>query len=54
MFTNIHLVIQLTDYDGNLPGDFALGLATDCKSGCNRLTSTPTEKRITLDLLDIR
>ena len=58
MSKDIPLAIQLTDRDGNLPGnDFALGLATDCKSLfdlCNRPTSTPTEKRITLDLLDVR
>ena len=51
---DIPLAIQLADRDGNLPGnDIALGLATDCKSlldFCNRPTSTPTEKRITLDL----
>ena len=58
MSKDIPLAIQLADRDGNLPGnDIALGLATDCKSLFdlgNRPTSTPTEKRITLDLLDVR
>ena len=58
MSEDIPLAIQLTDHDGHLPGnDIALGLATDCKSLlhlCNRPTVTPTEKRITLDLLDVR
>ena len=58
MSKDIPVAIQLTDRDGNLPdNDIALGLATDCKSLfdlCNRPTSTPTEKRITLDLLDVR
>ena len=58
MFKDIPLAIPLADRDGNLPGnDIALGLATDCKSLfdlCNRPTSTPTEKRITLDLLNVR
>ena len=52
------LAIQLADHAGHLPGsDIALGFATDCKSFfnlCNRPTSTPTEKRITLDLSDVR
>ena len=58
MSKDIPLAIQLADHAGHLPGnDIALGLATDCKSLfdlCNRPTSTPTEKRITLDLLDVR
>ena len=58
MSKDIPLAIELTDRDGNLPGnDFALGWATDCKSLfdlCNRPKSTPTEKRITLDVLDVR
>ena len=58
MSKDISLAIQLADRDGNLPGnDIAPGLATDCKSLfdlCNRPTSTPTETRITLDLLDVR
>ena len=57
MSKNIPLAIQLADHAGHLPGGgIALGLATDCKSlfdFCNRPTSTPTEKRITLDL-DVR
>jgi len=52
------VALQLCDKNGFLPGnDRELGLATDCKSLfdlCNRPTSTPTEKRITLDLLDVR
>ena len=52
MSEDIPLAIQLADHDGHLPGkNIALGLATDCKSLfdlCNRPTSTPTEKRITL------
>ena len=35
----------------------AIGMATDCKSlydVCIRPTSMPTEKRVTLDLLDVR
>ena len=55
---DIPLAIQLADHAGHLPGgDIALGLATDCKSFFdlgNRPTSTPTEKRITLDFLDVR
>ena len=58
MSKDIPLAIQLADHAGHLPGgDIDLGLATDCKSLfdlCNRPTSTPTEKRITLDLLDVR
>ena len=58
MSKDIPLAIQLADHTGHLPGnDIALGLATDCKSLfdlCNRPTNTPTEKRITLDLLDVR
>ena len=55
---DIPVALQLCDKNGFLPGnDRDLGLATDCKSLfdlCNRPTSTPTEKRITLDLLDVR
>jgi hypothetical protein len=55
---DIPVALQLCDKNGFLPGnDRELGLATDCKSLfdlCNRPTSTPTEKRITLDLLDVR
>ena len=58
MSKDIPLAIQLADHAGHLPGgDIALGLATDCKSLldlCNRPTSTPTEKRITLDFLEVR
>ena len=53
MYKDIPLAIELADHDGHLPGnDIALGLATACKSLfvlCNRPTSTPTERRITLD-----
>ena len=58
MSKDIPLAIQLADHAGHLPGNvIALGLATGCKSLfdlCNRPASTPTEKRITLDLLDVR
>ena len=58
MSKDIPLAIQLADHAGHLPGnDIALGLATDCKSLFdlrNRPTTTLTEKRITLDLLDVR
>ena len=58
MSKEIPLALQLADNAGHLPSnDIALGLATDCKSLFdlrNRPTSTPTEKRITLDLLDVR
>ena len=48
----VPLAIQLTA-ESELP----IGLATDCKSlydVCIRPTSMPTEKRVTLDLLDVR
>ena len=48
----IPLALQLTT-ESELP----VGMATDCKSlydVCIRPTSMPTEKRVTLDLLDIR
>ena len=55
---NVPLALQLTadsDLMESLVGK--LGLGTDCKSLydlCCRPTSMPTEKRITLDLLDVR
>ena len=58
MSKNIPLATQLADHAGHFPGnDIALGLATDCKSLfdlCNRPTSTLTEKRITMDLVNVR
>ena len=58
MSKDIPLAIKVANRGGNLPrNDSALGLATDCKylfDLCNRPTSTPTEKRITLDFLDVR
>ena len=54
----IPLALQLTAESG-LTQDlsFPVGMATDCKSlydVCIRPTSMPTEKRVTLDLLDVR
>ena len=55
---NVPLALQLTadsDLMESLVGK--MGLGTDCKSLydlCCRPTSMPTEKRITLDLLDVR
>ena len=52
------LALQLTA-ESSLTDDlsFPVGMATDCKSlydVCIRPTSMPTEKRVTLDLLDVR
>ena len=54
----IPLALQLTAESG-LTQDlsYPVGMATDCKSlydVCIRPTSMPTEKRVTLDLLDVR
>ena len=58
MDDSMPLALQLRRADGHLHGsEFTLGMATDCKSLfdlCNRPTSSPTEKRIILDLLDVR
>ena len=55
---NVPLALQLTaDSDLMESLDGKMGLGTDCKSLydlCCRPTSMPTEKRITLDLLDVR
>ena len=51
------MAIQLTYESGFLDQNVAIGMATDCKSlydVCIRPTSMPTEKRVTLDLLDVR
>ena len=54
----VPLALQLAASSGLMENmECPIGLATDCKSLydlCSRPTSMPTEKRITLDLMDVR